>query len=157
MSDTLIKRILEAMVDRLEEISTDDGFNTDAGENVALGLRSVDGLEDGDVVVGVYRGKTTVKDDSQPRLAITLPVIVEAHVAAETDAAGTLEDLVGDLKRACLVDHDRTLGGLAKGPGLLRLLSDEVFYPEPGSLVGSARLVFSVSTREPYGDPYTSS
>lgn len=155
MSDTLTRRILQELVDRLEQILVENGFNTDAGEDVGLGVRSFDDLAEGEIVVGVYRGKTTVSDAGQPRLAITLPVIVEAHYAPASDPAGSIENLVGDLKKACMLDHDRTLGGLATG--FLKLVSDEVFYPAPGSSIASARLTFTASIRESYGNPYSSS
>ncbi len=152
MSDTLIKRVLLAMKARAEHIAVQDGFHYTVGEHVYLGQRHFDQLEEGQIRVCIYRGKTTAKDDGQPVQAVTLPIMVEVHISVGNDAAEAAEDMVGDLKQALLIDDDRNFRGLAQGR--LSLLSDEVLYPDAGSSIAGVRLVLSAGLRETYGDPY---
>ena len=155
MNDTLIKRVLLAIKTRVEHIAVQDGFHYDVGQHVYLGQRHFDQLEDGQIRVCIYRGKSTAKDDGQPVHALTLPITVEIHIGVGNDAAAAAlaaEDVVGDLKQALLTDQDRNVRGLVQGR--LSLLSDEVLYPDAGSSIAGVRLVLSAGLRETYGDPY---
>jgi hypothetical protein len=154
MSTPLILLIQQAILTRLETISVTNDFNTNAGSSVELGQRSFDELESGEVVLTVFRGKNAVHEGSFPMQDCGLPVVIEGHFGVATDAASEAERILADIKQAALQDRDRILGGLLYKGGL-RLLSDEVFYPQPGSTLGQVRVILKADYTELYGDPCT--
>lgn len=152
---TLTQRVLYAVIERLETISSDAGYQTDAGDQVRLGKHFYGQLEEDEVRVAVYRGRAGFGQDDPHLLAVRLPVIIEAHLGVGGDAeeaAEAAEELLGDLKKAVLKDADRSLLGLVRNR--LYLVSDEVVYPEAGSTTASVKIVMEARTRETYGDPY---
>lgn len=103
--------VLEAIVGRLEAITTANGFATNAGRAVFLGELPTLGPDDDDVAIVVLAGEEVVRWHGA-NIAIELTVMV--HVVARSDRQRpwvVVEEALGDVKRAIELE-DRRLGGL---------------------------------------------
>lgn len=107
---------------RLEEITVENGFATDAGENVSLGETPQLGPDDPDVALSIL-----VQDDDTGHQGehIVCQVPIEVHgIVPDNMASPTaaMEALVSDIKRAIEVAGDpaRSLGGILVRRGLTR-------------------------------------
>lgn len=103
--------ILEAFRARLLAIQIEDGFDTDAGDHVHLGVVPELGPDDSDIAVAITVGDEASKFQGENVLS-DLPV--EVHALAKADLAEpwiASETVLADIKRAVEL-ADRTLGGL---------------------------------------------
>ena len=116
MADTLRQRIVDAVIARLEGISTDDDYETDAGERVEDWPRRFDETELAETASGVILGvcdltEETDRDDPEAQQTIQhLPLQVRIFASSETPAR-TLRKVIGDVITA--IRSDLTWGGLA--------------------------------------------
>ena len=148
-------RILQAFIDRLEEISVDNGYATDAGQTLFLGERPMLGPDDGPAIA-------LVVDEDEPNpaqglgdgagVAVTIEwtVSVVALISGVIEAPWlTIERVIGDIKRAMELD-DRTLGGEVSGfsRGAVRPLERE-----EGSTVVGGVVDYLVLYSETWGKP----
>ncbi|HUH20454.1 MAG TPA: hypothetical protein VFD36_02405 [Kofleriaceae bacterium] len=151
MADSRRKLILLALAARLQTITRDNGYNTDAGERVEHGQHTVSG------------------DDTLPRLALVAGVVdqIEKNLASKelrqwalavsglladdpTDPLA-VEDLLADIKRALFRAEDPRLGGLAVQ--VQSLAGETVTDPEEGGKVVAVTVPFAVRYEEGYGEP----
>lgn len=113
MSDTIRERIIQAIVDRMAIIRTDNGFNTDCGANVFRAARKIDPSQLDAVTVFPRKDTATGEFGS---LAVTMPVDVQALAAIgtiETETEGEraervsqlIESMLGDLIEAVTGDR----------------------------------------------------
>lgn len=113
MADSKRKQIIVALRARLEEIKTADGYLTEAGEHVSLGplaLSADDPLPQvGLVPAGNELVDKNLDNDETRRWSFS----VEGALKNDDDAVLTVEDLIGDIKRAIFRKADVILGGLA--------------------------------------------
>lgn len=144
------QRILEAMQARLQEITVDNGFATDAGLHVALMETMVLGPDDPAEAIGMVVGEDIVRFHGA-RFLIELPVSVQAVARADITAPWSkVEAVIGDIKRAMELE-DRSLGGLLREP--LTRGSVRAIAREPGSLFVGAEVPYEPKFIEEWGDP----
>lgn len=139
------KRLIEAFRDRLVEIRRDNGYETDAGDQVLVGVPSLTS-DDDPLAIGLLIGD----DDPQGggHLLVTLPI--EAVATARDDVEDPLlavEAIIGDIKRA-IEAPGQTLGGVAKS---ISRGSIATVPREPGSTIVAARVPYLVRYAEPWG------
>lgn len=142
--------IIDTVKTRLETIKENSGFNTDAGENVHLGRRSLDeselpGICVFDVADEILDGTGYIEN-----MHVELTIGVEGHAAIGADAAVAIDNLISDIKTAALDLSDRTLSGKTLDFGYA---GREIAWPEDSGEVVTARLNFMAIYRETYGSP----
>lgn len=149
MAATQRRRILEALMARLEVILVSRGFATDVGQQVIVGEIPQLGPSDPDAIVAIMVGE-------QPgnlglNVFTQLPYEVLAIAKADLDKAWlTVEDVIGDVKRAIELE-DRTLDGLvldqlSRGPV-------KSLPREPGSTTIGASITYLADFKEGWGAP----
>lgn len=152
MGTTTPKRqaILEALRDRLEAITTANGFRTNAGQTVCLGETPALGPDDATVAIAIVVG------DDEPRFQgehvfVSLPIGVQALAQADLDDPYlAIEAVLGDIKEAVELE-DRTLGGLV--PRSIDRGSTRTLEREPGSTTVGVELEYSAPYTEVWGAP----
>jgi hypothetical protein len=149
VADPLSLRIVQAIVERLETISTEDGYRTDAGENVHAGLRFLDRGEQ--IVLCVTAQNAQAEINTFPRVTERMAVNVEGHrVHDGSNAERLAHELIADIKQAVMRADDRTLGGLCR---TLDPIGWGILYPEDGEQYVSVQAGFSIRYHERYGRP----
>lgn len=150
------ERILVAIRDRLRAIKKADGYNTDAGLSIALGVLPQFGPNDPKEAIAILVG-----DDQVPaqlnNIRITLPVNIAA-VAAPTlsEPWVAVERMLTDIKRAIEITTDRSLGGLlVEGNGVLGLYrgTTETMERTSGSDVVGCAITYGCPYVEAFGQP----
>lgn len=153
MADPKQLTILEALQTRLELIHPVNGYNTDAGDQVTLGLSAVnpDQIQKGPLIqvdstsdAVIDEGGTSCGD-----YLVEVDYTVRCMTTATTGEVRALHLLIQDCKQAILTT-DSTFSGDA-----LRTyyVSRETSPPERGGDIIGADLTFSVQLLESYGDP----
>jgi hypothetical protein len=109
---------LTVLKSRLEGITVDDGYATDAGQLVFIGEQPVLGPDDPEASVAIV-----IRDDSAmyngENVTVSLPVEVQANVkVSASDPWATMEAVLGDIKQA--VEQDHNLSGTLVARGLTR-------------------------------------
>lgn len=144
------QQILEVVIARLERITRDNGYDTDAGAAVRLGEAPAFGPDDPDEAIAV------LLDDDRPgksmeQVFIELPVAIAALARPDLAAPWVVvEQVLSDVKRA-MEQTDRTLGGLLHRRmerGTTRTLPRE-----EGSLVVGATVTYICPYVEVWGAP----
>lgn len=145
------KLIVEKLRDRLKAIQKTNGYATDAGRYLFYAAVNL-GPDDPQVGIVFVPGPTTT-DVQVDQKIITLPV--ELHAIGREDLDDpllTVEDLIGDIKRAIESAEfvKRDLAGLA-----MKLDAGEVepLPREEGSTIVGARLTYQVMYAEAWGNP----
>lgn len=149
--DTIAKQNIDAIKTRLQAILVAGGFNTNAGAQVYVGRRSFD-ENDTLPAVTVFDNGEQSEEIGSKRVRNELVVSVEGFAAPSGDSLTATSDLVGDIKKAVLLD-DVSLGGLAQYLGYRGYSAQP---PRDGGTISSVLVNFSVVYDERYGDPYTS-
>lgn len=144
------REIIEAIVARLEAITTAGGFNTDAGALVFLNEAPALGEDDPDEAIAVMVGEDEVGFQGE-HMMINLPIDVQAIAKASIDdpylaAEAVLQDVKTAMELA-----DRTLGGLVKRQFLRR--STRTLEREPGSTYVGVVITYVVPYTEQWGRP----
>lgn len=161
---TLAERITTAVSDLARDITTANGYATDAGLRVYRGraVSGPDDLLDGPlVVVGVPDdGETETPVQAMPdkmRQSLRLTVTALALAESEADPLDTAHALLGDLKRALLRPEPQLR---PRDAGTV--LGEEIAYagatlypPAAGEKMVSASLTLTVRYSERRGDPST--
>jgi hypothetical protein len=146
------RRVLAALIVRLQTIAVASGYETDAGQVVFVNETPAFGDDDPDVAIAVQIGDED-QQWQQPGKAwqIALPVEVQGLVRVGLEDGWLLvEALIGDIKRA-LEQEDTRLGGLLDFPmerGGVRTLDREA-----GSTDMGATLTYTVRFKEGWGHP----
>lgn len=152
MSDQIRRRkvILEAVRTRLQEISVADGYLTDAGRQVSLGLQPAFSDQDPDVGIAIVVGPDRI-EAQHTKLAITLPVEVQAVAKADLDDPFlTIEDVISDIKQALERADDRLLDGLLAYE--CQRGSTRQTDREPGSTTVGIGITYEFFYEEGWGD-----
>lgn len=137
------RAILEALRDRLRQIAPGNGYTTDAGARVEIGIEPELGPDDpvtaivivvGDAIPQLQNGGGLVKE--------TMPMEVQALVRVDVaDPLLEAEALLADCQRA--VEGDLTLGGLVKSQ--LALGPTRVVPREPGMTTVAVGVTYSAT------------
>jgi len=96
MTDTIRHRIIAALADRALDIRTANGFTSDLGSSVQVGIAPLAGNG-----IAIWPGDETAEVDKYGRCINTMPVTVEAisSLGSSTPSA-VLEPVLGDLIEA---------------------------------------------------------
>lgn len=154
MAATRRRNLLAAITARLEAITIDGGFETDAGREIFLGQDADLGDNDPDAVLAVSFGEER-PTSSQVKLCYDLPISIKAVVKANLDDPWmTIEDMIGDIKKAMELE-DRTLGGLVNRNANHGILRGPVtaLQRETGSSTVGAEVQYIAPLVEPWGAP----
>jgi len=142
--------ILEALKARVEEITVEHGFETDAGLTVFLGETPALGPDDSTTAIAIVIGEEDPRYQGA-KFLIRLPLAIQAIARADLDQPWlAVEDVIGDIKRAVELE-DRTLGGLVKSD--LERGSVQALEREPGSTTVGAEVVYFAIYSEGWGIP----
>lgn len=164
MTSPLQIRALRAIKARLEGISVDDGFHSNAGDAVMFGPRWPDEsdcpcllvIDGGDFPQPDSGGRSTSSGNHRSMtLAQTIYVDCFAIRYSDPEDAGlAVSELRADVKRAALDysaqalrDDDGVIGGALAYSG-----AEPIAAPD-GSAVEAFRLTFIHTLQEAYGDP----
>lgn len=145
------QQIIEAVRDRLQDITTLHEFETDAGNAVYVGERPELGESDPEAAIALLIGVDQIRTQTE-QLLILLPLEIHALAKVDLERQGylTAEQVLGDIKRAVELT-DRTLGGLVKRQ--IQRGATRVVERRPGSTtVGIAITYFALYT-ELWGNP----
>lgn len=124
------RQIIEAVRDRLQAIRPDDGYETDAGARVFVGVEPELGPDDPINAIVIVVGDSVPQMQNGAGL-VQEPLPLEIQALTRTDVEDPLlasETLLHDCQRA--IEGDLTLGGLVKSK--LRLGPTRVVPREPG-------------------------
>ncbi len=147
--------ILDKTIERLEAISTNDGFATDAGKSVWLGEAPPFGDEEDDprsaIVVLVEDDEVTSQVGA---IFVDVPLTIQAVVAVSTPleyrkAYRDAERMLADIKRAMELTG-RTMAGVN---GFLRRGVTRTLPREPGSAFVGVSIEYRCSVKESWGNP----
>lgn len=145
-------RIIQAVADRLATISRVNGYETDAGETMAIGALSFGPDDDGlrmALLVGDTRAEGSRGLNKKPR---DMPLQVALAMRRWRQQSWLeIEAAIGDVKRAIERAEDETFGGLLLG----RLVDGEevtLDTPEGATSMGFA-LVYRAKYVESWGQP----
>lgn len=145
--------ILAALLERLEAIAVDDGFNTDAGARVSLNEVPRFGPDDPDeaIVVVVNEDEASYQGEHiMLRLPIDIQAMAKADPSDATSAYLTAENILEDVKKAVELP-DRTLDGLVKRQ--IERGSTRTMEREPGSPHVGVAITYTIPYTEQWGRP----
>lgn len=149
-------RILEAMAGRLVVIRRANGFQTDAGDRLYLGVLPALGESDPDSAIALLPREDIFSGEQLEKLPLRWPLDIAA-IAKPTlrDPWTAIEALLGDIKRAVELS-DRTLGGLLVGGrgvlGLHRGTTETLERRSGQDMVGAA-ITYIAPYTETWGRP----
>lgn len=113
MAVPMRQRILEAFMARIQQITVENGYETDAGSRVYLGETPELGEDDPINAIAIIVGDTEPQYQGAQVLE-RLPVEIQALAKADLDQPYiAAEVILGDIVRA-VEQEDRTLGGVVK-------------------------------------------
>lgn len=146
--------VLQTLVERLEAIQVADGFNTDAGKAIFLGMRPSMGPEDPPIAIAVMVGEEEPNWLGE-KCSYELPIDIQALAQVELKDLQqpwlAVEAIIADVKRAVEL-QDRRLGGVALGKGIRRI-GVRALPRESGSRYVGAGLTYLVPLAEVWGNP----
>lgn len=140
------RKILAALRVRLGKIRQSNGFNTDAGVNLARG-KVIDPDHDPLPALAIDDGDGAVLVNRQARHVLlwqwTPRIIGYRHITDDVNKGGLdqLLDLAEDIMNAIYETEPRPLGGLATDVVPVRR---DLILPEAGSVVGVAAVTFDI-------------
>jgi hypothetical protein len=153
MADSIRKRILLVVASRVAAITTENGFNTDAGRSVYIGGMPTLGPSDPDAVIAVIPQSQNA-GLTQMHVAGEWPIdiVAVANASAQRDDHALLvEDVLADIQRAIELE-DRTLGGLI-GARDFSVGDTKPYDREPASDVVAVAQTYSFSVQRVFGSP----
>jgi len=146
------RRIVDAVVARLQTITVANGYNTGAGARVYRG-RVEFTASDPLPVLTVLQDNVFVESDRGERMLLALPLGVQGIVTVDRDnPSDAVDDLEADILTALFAVGDDTLSDLVseiKQAG--RIYSDI----EAGTTVAGLSVNTDIKFIERVGDPYT--
>lgn len=150
MPDPIRLRIIAGIGELLANIRRVNGYDTDAGEAVAVGHVPLVGDSDPDTVLAMTLGRDSVRSSLQ-RKSIELPVEVHVLARVDRDTPWVRCELArADVLRA-FESADRRLQGLAADQ--IRYGGTETREREPGSLDIGLTITYFVPYTEAWGNP----
>lgn len=148
---SIAHRIIEAIIERLENIKTGNGFNTDAGYEVHWARRNIETES-----IVVWRD-----DESAAGSARNLTLRLEGHVDADQENTGKqLEYILADMKKAVFLNDGESRYLVKDGVSLVEdILPGSVLSAEreEGDITEAVQLLVEITFIEKYGDPYSKS
>jgi hypothetical protein len=152
VADSKRKRILAALVARLEAIHKADGFNTDAGDRVFRGYVPQLGPDDATPYLSLIAPDDT---PGSQMVKVVQTLSIDIYVVGRVDLRGEdpdadVEDGIADVKKAIELE-DRELGGL-----LCDRLTRGVtrsFERESGTPLIGAIVAYQAKYTDVWGDP----
>lgn len=150
------QQILEALRTRAEAISVGNGFDTNAGATLFLGVIPSLGEGDPGAALAMIPRTDIIDVNSTDKMPIELPVDFIAIAKPSLDEPWVaIEQLLGDVKKAIELD-DRTLGGLLRGgrnkSGMYRGTTDTLERRSGEEMVG-ALITYVCPYSECWGEP----
>jgi hypothetical protein len=143
--------IIGALRTRLEAITVDNGFQTDAGARIYTGQAPSQGPDEPTAALAIVAGDDSTGHQGE-HVVVTWPLQVVALVKADVDEPLlALEAVVADIKTAVEL-ADRTFGGLLVARGLTRG-NTRVLPREDGSEYVGASVEYQVVFAERWGEP----
>jgi hypothetical protein len=150
------QRILEALQERLEVITIENGYETDLGLHILLGELPTFGPDDPKQVIAI------LPREDQPsaalnKIPIRWPIDIAVLLSPDLSAPWRLVEAgLGDVKKAVELE-ERTLGGLLTGgqnnPGGLMRGSTETYPRTSGSEMVGALITYVMPYVEVFGSP----
>lgn len=138
---------MDAIITRLQAITTGNGYNTNAGNQVYAGLRGFQDDEDFPLI-SVFSGDELVEKLTFNSWRAERTVIIECYVKDKTAPTNSLELLIEDIQQA-LEQPDETLGGLVE---LLDYSGISIIDPpDPGSEISALVVTYYFSYQRVYG------
>lgn len=157
MADSRRLQIIEALKARVEQITTANGFNTDAGEHVFVNELPTFGKDDPPVAIVMLVREDHIGDLQLGNIPLILPIDFVALAAPTLDEPWkAVEQVLADIKTAIELE-DRSLGGLLTGgrnnpEGLMRGTT-EPFYRQNGSEVAGTLITYAATYAEAWSAP----
>lgn len=158
MSDSKRKRAIAAMVARLQEITEDNGYSSDAGEHVFIGENPTLGPDDAEAVLAVIV-QPVFPSFQNEHLLERLPLEIQALAPAGSVPYESMEDALADVKKAIeLRDEDldeddaRRFGTAVQRDGIERGITQIAERPE-GSQYAGLSVTYTLLIREVWGSP----
>lgn len=155
MADSIRKRILAEVKARLEQVTTELGFNTDAGKFIFLNVRPNLGPDNPDAVIAI------VPQDESPVLLTAqtiggdwpIEVIAIANASENRDEPWLIvEDVLADIRRAIELE-DRTFGGALVSPFDMEVGIARTFGRESASESVAVSQTYTFRTQRVWGHP----
>ena len=144
-------RIIEAVRQRVEQISPSNGFYTDIGRDIRLDMRTPQ-ISDMPVSL-VYAGGRTVESTMGCNSRVEMEINVIGYLELTGEPFLTLGDYIqSDIQRAVEL-ADNSLGGLLRRQYGLTFSDSEIFMPEIGASAVGARVTYSAPHIRITGDP----
>jgi hypothetical protein len=145
------RRIVQWYLDHLQDITTEAGFRTDAGQALYVGMLPNLGADKGDpeIAIAVLIGDDALRRHGD-KFFITLPIEIHAlRIGNRATAWLDVEDILADIKAA--VEGDPTLDGLVRGD--IERGSTSTPEREQGALQVGSKVVYEVPYEEHWGHP----
>lgn len=142
--------VIEEVRTRLEEITTANGYQTNAGNLILMGQTPALSESDPEQALAVTVGQDTVGYQGED-VQVTLPVMIFALVRADLDDPYlAAEAVLADIKKAIETDHN--LGGLLKARGLVRGSTTAALRDPASEFVGGS-VFYEMMFAEKWGAP----
>lgn len=146
-------RIIARVADRLEAITIDAGYSTDAGRALTVGFTPTLGDDDPEVALALTVGTDGPGGLMKRKGQLTLPLIVHVLVnSTAVDAWMRVEAALADVKVAMEKTSDRTLDGLIE-PEIERGATTPARRESASDALG-VTVPYTVTYQEAFGDPY---
>lgn len=147
---------IEELEARLERITQENGFNTDAGRQICLMERPVFGPSDPPAAISIIIPEDSPDPRQREHVITTVQFSVQAIVPAAVEGQPwvpwrEIERIIADIKRAVELP-DRTLGGALITDGLTRGTT-RALEREPGSEVVGGAVDYRAVFAEVWGAP----
>lgn len=143
--------ILAELLTRLEQITTDNGFQTDAGNTVFIGLVPALGPDDPTTALAVILDADANPGHQGENIVIRLPLKIHALIQVNTENPyERVEAILADIKKAIETDHN--LSGILSPRGLERGVT-QCAYREQGSEFGGGYVEYRLVFLEQWGNP----
>lgn len=142
--------IIDEVRGRLSGILVADGFQTNAGQNVLVGMVPSFSPDDPTQAIALLIDKDEPSYQGEA-VVIRVPLVVHACVRADvSDPCVAAEAVIADIKKAIETDHD--LGKLALARGLERGVVSAAIR-EQGSEYVAGSVEYRITYREVWGNP----
>lgn len=151
MANTIREQIILAIIAKLANVTTSNGYNTNCGNNVE---RAKMGLSETDLPAFVVFPAPEESVKVHGRVKCIMPIRVEAEVLLEQNDNGSVESekMLGDMRKLMESQTDEPTGGLADNIDYTAGGIDE--YPGSGDNRAGCVAVFNVTYKTLAGDPY---
>lgn len=148
MSDTIRQQIVDAVAERFETITVNNGYQTDIGNSIYEWLSAP--LNDDDPVSLIYRDRqnvTVVAIGCHEHTLTIEAVLIITHAAT----LATIRNMIADVVQC--VGANLTWGGLAQDTG--PPLDEEIELEHKGKKMAGVSIKFDIQYKTAPFDPYT--